>query len=193
MISMFSKGMDQAVERQFRKDPNGRLVFLPFGPKKAAYFVDSKADEEKIKALVKMYRSFSTLLSLMMYPVVYFPGWIVMFFAGTVALQTRLKVYIGIALFFMLIMLLFVWMLWSVYKETIQEMTASLTEVGPDLKDHLSAISPSPRRLQRVALACLFAVMVLAGGVAIMALTRYARPKVVCPPKGTVSSLATQP
>ena len=58
MISLFSRTMDRAVDLQFRKDPGGRLVFLPFGPRKKAYFVDSKSDEEKIRAFVKMYRSF---------------------------------------------------------------------------------------------------------------------------------------
>jgi len=192
MISMFSKGMDQAVERQFRKDPNGRLVFLPFGPKKAAYFVDSKADEEKIKALVKMYRSFLALLSVMTYPLVYSPGWIVMWFAGKIPLQNKLKIYLGIAAVFTLVILGFMWMLWSIYKQSIQGMTASLTEVGPELKDHLSEISPPPQRLKSVALACLFAGLLIAAG-AILLATRYARPKVICPPKSATSSSATRP
>lgn len=192
MISMFSKGMDQAVERQFRKDPNGRLVFLPFGPKKAAYFVDSKADEEKIKALVKMYRSFLALLSIMTYPLIYFPGWIVMWFADKIPLQNKLKIYLGIAAVFTLVILGFMWMLWSIYKQSIQGMTASLTEVGPELKDHLSEILPPPQRLKSVALACLFAGLLIAAG-AILLATRYARPKVICPPKSASSSLATRP
>jgi hypothetical protein len=192
MISMFSSGMDQVVDRQFRKDPNGRLVFLPFGPKKAAYFVDSKADEEKIKALVKMYRSFSVLLSTMTYPIVYFPGALVMWFADKIPLQNKLKIYVGIAGFFLLVILGFVWMLWSIYKQSIQGMTASLTEVGPELRDQLSEISPAPQRLKSVALACLFAGLLLAAG-AILVATRYARPKVICPPKSAASSLATRP
>jgi hypothetical protein len=191
MISMFSKGTDQVVERQFRKDPNGRLVFLPFGPQKAAYFVDSKADEEKIKALVKMYRSFLALLSVMTYPIVYFPGWVVMFFADKIPLQNKLKIYIGIAGFFLLVILGFVWMLWSIYKQSIQGMTASLTEVGPELTDHLSEISPAPQLRRRVVLACVAAVFILAAG-AILVATRYARPKVICPPKSAAGSLATR-
>ena len=68
MISLFSRLIDGHVERQFGKDPNGRRVFLPSGPKGKCYFVDSKSDEEKIKAFVKMYRSASTLISLLTSP-----------------------------------------------------------------------------------------------------------------------------
>src|SRR5271166_5078645 len=47
MISIFANAMDRHVDGHFMKDPSGRLVFLPFGLKKQAYFVDSKSDEEK--------------------------------------------------------------------------------------------------------------------------------------------------
>jgi len=69
MTFPFTKAMDRQVDRQFRKDPNGRLVFLtfdskgndffadfflPIGSRGKAYFVDSNSDEEKIRAFVKM-------------------------------------------------------------------------------------------------------------------------------------------
>ena len=63
MLSLFSKLIDYGVATQFRNDPSGRAVFLPYGPRKNAYFVDSKADEEKIRSFVKLYRSASTLVS----------------------------------------------------------------------------------------------------------------------------------
>jgi hypothetical protein len=46
--------MDYQVESQFRKDPSGRFVFLPLGPRKNGYFVDAKLDEEKIRSFLKM-------------------------------------------------------------------------------------------------------------------------------------------
>jgi hypothetical protein len=51
MIFPFTRAMDRQVERQFRKDKGGRLVFLPFGSKGKGYFVDSKSDEEKSERL----------------------------------------------------------------------------------------------------------------------------------------------
>jgi hypothetical protein len=46
----------RVADAHFRKDPNGRLVFIPFTRRGKCYVVDSKADEEKIRAFVNMYR-----------------------------------------------------------------------------------------------------------------------------------------
>jgi len=54
MIPVFSRAMDNPVESQFRKDPSGRLVFLPLGPRKKGYFVDAKPEEEKIRSFLKL-------------------------------------------------------------------------------------------------------------------------------------------
>jgi hypothetical protein len=48
--------MTRVADAHFRKDPNGRLVFIPFTRRGKCYVVDSKADEEKIRAFVNMYR-----------------------------------------------------------------------------------------------------------------------------------------
>jgi hypothetical protein len=47
MISL----MNRLADVHFGKEPNGRLVFIPFTPKGKCYFVDSKADEEKSERL----------------------------------------------------------------------------------------------------------------------------------------------
>jgi hypothetical protein len=112
--------MDHHVDGQFRKDPSGRLVFLPLGRKGKAYFVDSKSDEEKIRSLVKMYRSFAALISLLTFPSVYVPGLILNFYAGAILLRNKLEVFVGIALFFMLVQIALIWMLWGVYKEAFR-------------------------------------------------------------------------
>jgi hypothetical protein len=187
MISFFSRAMDQQVDRQFRKDPSGRLVFLPFGSKGKAYFVDSKSDEEKIRSFVKMYRSASAAISLVSFPSIYVPSSILNLYVGAIPLRNKLEAIAGIGLFFMLILLALVWMLWGIYKETVAGLTASLTEVGPDLKGQLSEISPIQRNRQRLALTCLFVSTILLG-IAILGTTHYYRAKVACPPKGTVTS-----
>jgi len=184
MISLFSRTMDRAVDLQFRKDPSGRLVFLPFGPRKKAYFVDSKSDEEKIRAFVKMYRSFSALISIAIYPSVYVPGLILDGYAGLSPRQHRLVIALGVPALFWLVLVALVITLWVVYKATVPGLTSSLSELGPELKGQLSEISPRPRNEQRLALVCLFA------GIALLALgivgaTSYSRGKQPCPPDST--------
>ena len=182
MTSIFSRAIDYHVDRQFRKDPNGRLVFLPFGSKGKAYFVDSKSDEEKIRSFVKLYRSVSVLISLLTFPIIYLPGWILTSFGGAIPLRNKLTSYAGIALFLMLVLLALAWMFWGFYKETVAGLTASLSEVGPGLKGQLSEVSPPSQGPQRLALVCLFAGIVLLG-VAILGATHYSRSKSPCPPK----------
>jgi hypothetical protein len=187
MISLFSRTMDKAVDLQFRKDPSGRLVFLPFGPKKKAYFVDSKSDEEKIRAFVKMYRSFSTLISIVIYPSIYLPGLILDGYGGVSSRQHRLAIALGVPAIFWLTLVALVIMLWVVYRAMVPGLTASLSEVGPDLKGQLGEISPRPRHQRRLALACLFAGIVLLG-LGIVVATSYSRSKPPCPPGGTSTS-----
>ena len=177
MIFPFPKAMDRHVERQFRKAPGGRLVFLPHGRKGKAYFVDSKSDEEKIKAFVKMYRSAGALISWVAY--LSFYVWIVGFNTGAHRWTTE----VGIASFFFLLLLVPVWMLWYLYKQTVPGFTSSLSEVGPELEGLLSEISPPLRRLRGPVLVSLFA-SILVLGIALIFLTRRPAPgKAACPPK----------
>ena len=176
MVFPFTKAMDRQVEGQFRKDPSGRLVFLPFGRKGKAYFVDSKSEEEKVRAFVKMYRSVGALISWAVN--LGFYVWIVSFNTGAHRWTTE----VAIASSFFLFLLLLVWMLWSLYKQTVPAFTSSLSEVGPDLKGQLSNVSPPPRRLRGLALVSLFAGIVLLAA-AIWVLTRHSPGKVPCPPK----------
>jgi hypothetical protein len=185
MMSIFSKAIDYQVDRQFRKDPNGRLVFLPFGPKKKAYFVDSKSDEEKIRALVKMYRSASARVSWLVSPSIYIPSFILNVYGSGTPLRSKLTASIGISSLVLLIFLAMIWMLWSAYKEAVPGFTSSLTEVGPDLKGHLSEISSPPQGPRRLAVACLVAGLVLLAA-AVLGATHYSRSK--CPPLVTSTS-----
>jgi hypothetical protein len=159
MNSLFSRAMEYHVEAQFRKDPSGRLVFLPFGPRKQGYFVDSKPDEEKIRSFLKMYRSASAMINLLIFPSVYLPGF-VLNFCG-MPLRSKLGTIAGTSLFFMLLFGSLIFVLWAVYKETVPGLTSSLSEVPPDLKGQLSEISPRPRRLQRAARLLLLVATVL--------------------------------
>jgi hypothetical protein len=186
MISLFFKLMDQQVDGQFRKDPGGRLVFLPLGRKAKAYFVDSKSDEEKIRSLVKMYRSASALISLL-FPTAYLPVLILNSHAEAILLRNKFGTFAGLGLFFILVPLGLQWMAWSVYKDAVPGLTASLSEVGPDLKGQLSDAYPPPRLQRRIAMVGLVAVIIALGGM-ILTTRHYSRGRVPCPAKSTSTS-----
>jgi hypothetical protein len=162
MISPFSKMMDYAVDAHFRKDRSGRVVFIPFSPKRKCYFVDSKSDEEKIRALVKMYRSAIQLISWLAFPTTFVPAFILEDYGGLTPRGHRFAIALGIPLFFWLVLGALAWMLWSLYKGAIPSLTSSLSEVGPDVMGQLSEISPRPRRLPLLVVTAFLLLIVLA-------------------------------
>ena len=170
MISLINRLADV----HFKKEPSGRLVFIPFTRRGKCYFVDSKADEEKVRAFVNMYRIPNTLISLLMTPMVIVPGLILEDYGRLTPRAHRLTVALGISGFFWLCFVALALMLWVVYKATVPGLTASLSEVAPEIKAQLSAISPQQRGLRRVALVCLLAGLILLG-LALVALTGYSK------------------
>jgi hypothetical protein len=186
MIIPFTKAMDYQVDHQFRRDPSGRSAFLPLGRKSKAYFVDSKSEEEKIRSFVRMYRSASALIYWLGYLCFYV--WILSFNTSASKWTTE----VGISSLFCLLLLLPLWILWIIYKKTVPSFTSSLSEVGPDLKDQLSEISPPPRRLRGLALVGLLACIVVMG-VGLIFVTRRSSPgKLACPPKCTSTNPVSQ-
>src|SRR5258708_6734929 len=163
---MFSRIMDRAVDSQFRKDRNGRLVFIPFTLKGKCYFVDSKSDEEKLRGFVKLFRSTLALISWLSFPSIYIPGVILEDFAGLTPREHRLAIALGVPLFFWAILGALALMLWFVYKRTVPSVTASLSEAGPDVKSQLREISRRPGRVALgVSLACLGLLILLMVGI----------------------------
>jgi hypothetical protein len=163
---------NRLTDSHFRRDPSGRLVFIPFTPKGKCYFVDSKADEEKVRAFVKMYRIPNTVISLLLCPIVMVPGLFLEDYGGLTPRAHRLTIALGISGFFWMTFIALALMLWVVYKTTVPGLTASLSEVGPEIKTQLIALSPDQRGLRRIALVCLFAGLVLLG-LALVALTAH--------------------
>ena len=170
MISL----MNRVADVHFKKDPSGRLVFIPFTSRGKCYFVDSKADEEKVRAFVKMYRIPNTVISLLLSPIVVVPGLILEDYGGLTPRAHRLTIALGISGFFWLSFVALGLMLWVVYKATVPGLTASLSEVGPETKAQLSAVSPQQRGLRRIALVCLLAGLILLG-LALVALTGHSK------------------
>jgi lysylphosphatidylglycerol synthetase-like protein (DUF2156 family) len=159
MIPFFSKVIDAAVDRRFTKDRSGRLVFIPLGLKQKCYFVDSKADEEKIRALVRMFQSAITVIPLVTYPIAAFPGLILEDYGGLSPRGHRLTIALGIPLFLYVVLALFMWMLWSLYKKAIPGLTASLSEVGPDVRSDLRRASQPMQRSMALIAAGLIVVL----------------------------------
>ena len=160
MISPFSRMMDYVVETHFMKDRSGRLVFVPFGPKRKCYFVDSKSDEEKIRAFVRMFRSLNQLISFLGFPSVFIPALILEDFAGLTPRGHRMTIALGIPLFFSLVLIALLCMVWSLYKGAIPSLTSSLIEVGPEVKGQLREISQKSWRPALLLATCYFLLMV---------------------------------
>jgi hypothetical protein len=166
--------MNRVADAHFRKDPNGRLVFIPFTRRGKCYFVDSKADEEKIRAFVNMYRIPTSLISMLIAPMVMVPGLILEDYGRLTPRAHRLTIGLGISGFFWLSFVALGLMLWVVYRATVPGLTASLSEVAPEIKAQLRAICPQQRGVRRVVLVCLFAGLILLG-LALVALTGHSR------------------
>jgi hypothetical protein len=173
MISLFSRLIDGHVERQFGKDPNGRLVFFPSGPKGKCYFVDSKSDEEKIRAFVKMYRSASALISLLTSPSIVVAVMLLEDYGGLTPRAHRLAIAFGIAGFFWLVLILVAVILWAAYRANVPGLISSLSEVGPDIRDQIRPASPPSRLQRRVAIVILFACILLMAGLVVAVSTSH--------------------
>ena len=163
MIRLFSRFIDYGVELQFKKDSSGRLVFLPYGSRGKAYFIDTTADEEKTRSFVKLYRSASTLMGWLGMLAIYAYGWSFTSYLGASPLRNRLMAFVVSSLVYILIMVGFIWVLWAVYKETVPTLTASLSEAGPDVKGQLTT-SAQQRSVKRLALG----VLLVAAGILVV-------------------------
>ena len=119
-----------------------------------------------------MYRIPNTLISFLIAPLVMIPGLILEDYGGLTPRAHRLTIALGISGFFWLNFVALGLMLWVVYRAMVPGLTASLSEVAPEIKAYLSALSPQPRALRRVTLACLLAGLILLG-LALFVLTAH--------------------
>ncbi len=62
---MLSAWVGQLVDARCRKDSSGRLVFLPYGRRRAGYYLDPASDYQKVKALVAIYAVGSLLFQVL--------------------------------------------------------------------------------------------------------------------------------
>jgi len=171
MISLTNR----LIDVHFKKVPSGQLVFIPFTRGGKCYFVDSKADEEKIRAFVKMYRIPNTVISLLLCPIVMVPALILEDYGRLTPRAHRLTIALGISGYFWLIFIALALMLWLVYRAAVPDLASSLTEIGPEIKTQLIALSAEQQGARRAALICLIVGLILLGLVLLVAL--IARPR----------------
>jgi len=185
---MFSRIIDRAVDCHFKKDQSGRLVFIPFTLKGKCYFVDSKPDEDKLRGVVRLFRSTLTLISWLSFPSIYLPGVFLEDYAGLTPRGHRFAIALGIPLFFWAILGALAVTVWFVYKNTVPRVTASLSEVGAEVKAQLRDSSRRPGRVALgVALACLGLLILMIVGVLGW---QHSRNKCPCPAKVEASQKA---
>jgi hypothetical protein len=121
---------DKFADRQFAKDESGRLVFLPRGPHRPAYFIDS-TDENKLKSLVKVYGVAAAIINLTgsVASLAFYPGARIRRAFRSAGLQAeiwpcglrdflRAPLHRGPAL-----------LLWNVYRRVLDGLCSSLTTV----------------------------------------------------------------
>jgi hypothetical protein len=134
--------------------------------------VDSKSDEEKVRAFVSLYRIPSALISVLMTPFVMVPALVLEDYGQLSPRVHRLTVALGISGYFWLSLVALELMLWFVYRSIVPGLTASLTEVAPEIKPQLRAIPDQQRGRRRVMLLCIVAGLILLG-MALVLFTGY--------------------
>ena len=178
---------DRAADALFRKDASGRLIFLPHGPRKTGYYIDSASDAQKIKALVKL-----QLVAVMFFNLGGFLAsytlaatWESLYFIHLpISIEARVlrvaAVYVISALIIQFTPILVVQ---KIYQRSLRDICQNLQPAEPGL---LGPLSGGSNPLRRVLVALAVGVMLM--GVLFAAVAsrqvrkRRAAPKAICPP-----------
>jgi len=179
---------NQAVEALFRKDASGRVIFLPRGPRKTGYYIDSPSDAQKLKALVKLQVAATIFFNLGGFLVSYAlaASWNALYFTHLpISIEARAlrtgAVYVISALVIQFTPILVVQ---KIYQRSLRDICQNLQPVEPGVLAQFGDIWKPYR--QRVLLA--LAVGILLMGVVFAALARrqirkpHAAPNATCPP-----------
>jgi branched-subunit amino acid transport protein AzlD len=147
-MGMISQWIDQAMAPRFRKDASGRSVFVPFGPRKDGYYVDTASDEQKLRAFVKLHTVAAALMNLMGSIGSLAFAQALMFDRNYSApLARQLEKFLAVYVIAVLVLyILPALALWKSYRGLIPELCASLTTVGPEQIRQMEQASPPFRR-----------------------------------------------
>ncbi len=123
--------LDNLADRQFAKDESGKLVFLPRGPRRLAYFVDTP-DEPKIKSLVKVYIVAAQLINVTGSTAAIAITQSLTFDERSAPLAYKLK--FGLVVYAITATLLYIGpglLLWNVYRGVVDRLCSSLPTADP--------------------------------------------------------------
>ena len=143
-MGMASGIFDIFAARQFAKDENGRVVFLPRGPRRAGYYVGAP-EESGLKPLVKLYGVAAALINLAGSMGSYaFTTWL-MSSERHAPLASRLK--FGLVVYVISASILYIGpalLLWNVYRKEVAVLCSPLATVDPGsvrlTSEHSSAV-----------------------------------------------------
>jgi len=160
-MGTLSAWIEQLVNAHCRKDSSGRLVFLPYGRRRAGYYLDSASDQQKVKALVAMYAVASILFQLLGST----SSLIITLGASSDHPGSRAgKLEFGLILY-IISAFAFQWLpmllLWRLYRSFLPEVCSSLQAVGSESMDNLQTI-PNPIRRQGLIVAS-FGLLLMLG------------------------------
>jgi hypothetical protein len=160
-MGLFSEVLDNLTKGRFGKDESGRIVFLPFGPRRPGYYVDA-ADEYKITSLVKIYAVAGALINLVGSVAAFALSQALLFDHRSGPLLKKLET--SIAVYSICAVLLYIapaLILWNVYRGVMAGLCSSLATVGPE------SVRPIKRssRIQTVLIIIFAGCMLLAIGV----------------------------
>ena len=170
---MLSGWIGQLVNAQFRKDQSGQLVFLPYGPRRAGYYVDSASDDQKIRPLLTVYLLASGMFQVVGLSSSYLLAQATIFPDHPTSKGGKMEVFLVVyfisTLIFWLVPTL---LLWKVYRDLVPALCSSLHEVRPESMGKLDSI-PNPFR--RRALIVVAGCSVLLLGVILLLISRVHR------------------
>jgi hypothetical protein len=130
-MELFSDVLDNLIRGRFGKDEAGRLVFLPFGPRRPGYYIDA-GDEYKITSLVKIYAVAGALINLVGSVAAFALYQALLFDHRSGPLLKKLET--SIVVYSICAVLLYIapaLILWNVYRGVMAGLCSSLAAVGP--------------------------------------------------------------
>jgi hypothetical protein len=172
-MGMFSGWIVQLVDSQFRKDQSGRQVFLPNGPGKAGYYVETTSDDQKIKPLIAVYTAASGLFQVVGFLSSFILMQAVIFPDRPITRAGKLEV--GLIVYGISTLVFWLapkWLLWKIYREMLPGVCSSLNEAKPESTLELQK---TPNPLQHRMLIIFVGATLILGGILLAAVFVHLR------------------
>ena len=157
----------QLVNVKFRKDQSGRVVFLPYGRRKAGYYIDDTADHKKIESLVAIYTASTALFQVLGFLSSYLLAQAVIFPDRPVTRSGKMEVALIVYCISTLVFWFGPrWLLWKIYRAMIPSICSSL----PQASSSTLELEATPNAWQRRMLIIFVGAWLILGGVLLAAM-----------------------